>query len=100
MYWQVSSGFTGSWIVSGSGLALTIGSLAGILAFVAGFIINRPVTERLAAMSKEMQSSGGLPSPEQMEELRTQQERLSKGGLYVAILLAISVIGMSIARFL
>ena len=100
MYWRVSGGLSGSWISSGPGLALTIGSLAGILAFVSGLAINRPAAERLAALSREMQSAGGPPSPEQMAELRAQQARLSKGGLYVAILLVVSVFGMSAARFL
>jgi hypothetical protein len=100
LYWPVSGGLSGRWIVSGPGLALTIGSFAGILAFVSGFVINRPAAERLATLSREMQSAGKPPSPEQMAELRAQQERLSKGGLYSAILLAVSVIGMSVARFL
>jgi hypothetical protein len=35
-----------------------------------------------------------------MAAMSAQQERLSKGGLIIAILLAISVIGMAAARFL
>lgn len=100
MYWRVSGGLSGLWIVSGPGLALTLGSLAGILAYVSGLVISRPAAARLAALSKDMQSAGGPPSPEQMAELGAQQERLSKGGRYAAILLAVSVIGMSAARFL
>lgn len=97
MYWQVSGGLSRSWLVLAPGLALTIGSLAGILAFVLGLVINRPAADRLAALSREMQSVGGPPSSEQMAELRAQQQRLSMGGLYGAILLAIAVIGMASA---
>lgn len=97
LYWPVSDRLSGAWIVSGQGLALTIGSLAGILAFVAGFVINRPAAERLAALSLEMKSAGGPPSSEQIAELHSQQERLSKGGLYGAILLVVAVIGMALA---
>ncbi len=48
MYWRVSSGLNGLWIASGPGLALTVGSLAGIIAFISGLVINRPAAERLA----------------------------------------------------
>jgi uncharacterized membrane protein len=97
MYWRVSGGFSRSLLVSSSGLWLTIGSLAGILAFVLGLMINRPAAERLAALSREMQSAGGPPSSEKMAELRVQQQRLAMGGLYGAILLAVTVIGMALA---
>jgi hypothetical protein len=97
MYWQVSGGLSGLWLVSPSGLALTIGSLAGILAFILGLGISRPAAERLAALSREMQSAGGPPSSDQMAEQRVQQQRLAMGGLYGAILLAVSVIGMALA---
>jgi uncharacterized membrane protein len=96
MYWQASGGFSGSWIVSAKGLSLTIGSLAGILAFVLGLAVNRPAAERMAALSKEMQLAGGPPRPEQLTELRTQQARLSSAGRYGAILLAVAVIGMAL----
>ena len=97
MYWQESGGLSSSWLVSPPGLALTISSLAGILAFVLGLAINRPAAERLAGLSRAMQSAGGPPSSEQMAELRAQQRRLSMGGLYGALLLAIAVIGMALA---
>ena len=100
MYWPVSGGLSGRWIVSGPGVALTIGSLAGIVAYITGLMINRPAAERMAALSREMQSVAGSPSPNQIAELRARQKQLSKGGLYAAILLVISVIGMSSAQYL
>ena len=100
MYWPVSGGLNGRWIVSGAGLALTIKSLAGILAFVSALVIVRPAAERLAALSKEMQSAGKPPSPQQLAELSVLGERISKGGLYAAILLAVTLFGTAVARFL
>jgi uncharacterized membrane protein len=100
MYWRTSGGLSGHWIASATGVALTIGSLAGILAFALGFAVSRPAAERLAALSKEMQVAGRPPSPELIGQLRAQQERLSKGGQYGALLLAVCVIGMSLARYL
>jgi small-conductance mechanosensitive channel len=100
MYWPASGGLSGRWLVSGAGLAVTIKSLAGILAFVSGLVISRPAAERLAALSKEVQSAGKPPSPQQLGQLRVQGEQLSRGGLYSAILLGITVVGASVARFL
>ena len=100
LYWRMSGRISWAWIVSGPGLSLTIGSLAGGLAYVIGHAISRPAARRMAELSMEMQSAGGTPSPEQMAALSAQQKRLSRGGLYAAILLAISVIGMAAARFL
>lgn len=100
LYWRASGGLTGRWIVSGPGLALTIGSLAGILAIGFGLAISRPAAERMAALGREMRSAGGSPSTEQMAEVRAHQQRLRKGGLYAAMLLVVSVVGMSAARVL
>ena len=100
LYWPVSGRLSGPWIVSAAGLALTIGSLAGILGFVTGLAISRPAAQRLAALSKEIQSAGGPPSQGLIGQLRVQQQQLSKGGQYGAILLAVSVIGMAAARYL
>lgn len=100
MYYRVSGGLNPGWVTSGPGLALTIGALAAIAAFISGMVINRPAAQRMAVLSREMQSAGGPPSPAQLAELRAQQERLSQGGLYAAILLLIAVIGMSIAEYL
>jgi uncharacterized membrane protein len=100
LYWRVSGRLSGAWILSGQGLALTIGSLAAGLAYVSGHAISRPAAKRIAELSSEIQSAGSPPSPEQMAAMSAQQKRLSKGGLIIAILLAISVIGMAAARFL
>ena len=97
MYWQVSGQLSGTWLVSRSGLSLTVGGLAGIVAFVLGLVMISPAGNRLAALMREIQSSGGPPSAKQQAELRAIQERIAKGGLYVAVLLVITVIGMVLA---
>ncbi|MGE5138202.1 MAG: hypothetical protein ACM3JD_01960 [Rudaea sp.] len=97
MYWQVSGGLSGAWLVSGSGLLLTVAGLAGIVAFVLGLVMIGPAANRLTALGGEIRSSGGPPSASQQAELRAIQERIARGGLYVAVLLVITVIGMALA---
>lgn len=100
IYWRSSGGLDGNWIASGPGLALTLGSLAGILAFVLGLAYNRPIAQRLAELSRQLQTAGGPPSPTQMAALQGHQTRLRKAGLLVAVLLAVTVVTMSVARYL
>ena len=100
MYWQVSGHLSGPWLASPPGIALTIGAAAGILAFVLGLVMISPAAQRLGTLSRQVQSSGAPPSPAQQAELRAIQQRIVNGGRYVAILLVIAVIGMSVARYL
>ncbi len=100
MYWRVSGNLNVHWLFSPAGLALTVGSLAGIIEFLFGLVYIRPAADKLALISREIESSGGQPSPEQLERLGVQNERLSRGGLYGAVLLAVCVIGMSLPKYL
>jgi uncharacterized membrane protein len=100
LYWWSSGGLAATWIVSGTGLALTIGGLAGVATFVIGLVVNAPAAKRLAAVAGEMQSAGGPPKPEQLAEMKALQERIANGGIAGALLLAVSVVGMAVAQYL
>ncbi len=70
MYWIMSSSLQLAWISNPRRVALTFGSLAGILAFAIGLAIQGPAAGRMAAIQKEMQTVGGPPNATQMAELR------------------------------
>jgi len=72
------------WISSTVGLALTVGSVAGILAFALGLIVQAPANAHLAAV--------------QMAEIAAQQKKISDGAWWGAVLMTIALIGMFIAR--
>lgn len=97
--WRLSVGFQLSWFLSPSGLTLAIGAFAGIAAAILGGVITSPAAMQLQALTQAMQSAGGPPRPEQLVKLQAFQQRLSRAGLWGAILLLICVAGMSIARF-
>lgn len=98
MYWIDSRGFHFDWITSPPGIALTIGSVAGILAFLLGLTVEMPTTNRIAVIQKEMKAAGSLPTPSQIEELNVLQERMSVASRWGTVLMVIAVLGMSGTR--
>ena len=100
LFWRVSGGLQAIWLVTGQGVSLTIGSLAGIVTLVEGFTIQNRESMRLAALGKVMQAAGGPPSPAQMEQMRATQAKLARGGEIGAVLLAVCVVAMAAARLL
>jgi len=100
MYWLDSGGLQAGWITSGTGLGFTIGAVAGLAAFVIGVFISRPAVARLGLLAQQVQASGGPPTPAQGAEIQALQKRTSQSALWTAILLALALIGMSIARYL
>lgn len=98
MYWIDSGGFQINWISTPSGITMTIGSLAGILAFLLGLTVQMPASARIAALQKEIQAAGGPPTSSQMTEMHILQDRISNASRWGAILMVIAVLGMAIAR--
>ncbi len=97
MYWVASGGLQAAWIGSRAGIGLTIGGVAGVLAFVIGLLVQGPASARIAAVQKEIQAAGGPPSPAQMAAIGAQQKRISDGSRWGAVLMVIALIGMAIA---
>jgi hypothetical protein len=98
MFLVDSRGFQIDWISTLPGIALTTGSLAGILAFFVGLSVQMPASARMAAIQKEIQAAGKPPSPSQLEELNVLQDRIATASRWGAVLMVIAVIGMTSAR--
>ncbi len=96
LFWIASGGLQVSWITTGAGLGTTLGGLAGLAAFFYGLLVIGPTAVRMAALGTQMQSAGGPPASSQLSEMATLEARLTQGGLWSAVLLAIAVIGMVI----
>jgi hypothetical protein len=99
MYWR-DSGFQLAWILSPTGIAFTIGGLAGLSGLGVAFSVSRPAIMRVAALAKEMMAAGGPPTPAQMGEIQALQARITQGGRWLAALLGIAVTAMAVARYL
>ncbi len=99
LYWMLS-GFRGSFIVSGRGLTLTLGSLAGAIAWVMGILNQQPTGKHMKALSDEIAATSGPPQPEQLAEMKHLADKLSKDGIASTILVSISLIGMAISQYI
>lgn len=100
LYWRVSGGLTGAWVTSGPGIGFTIGGLAAIVAFVAGFALIKPRVDRVSTLGAEMKAAGGPPAQAQIDEMGGLQRQLRQIGLADAILLTVAVFFMAISRYL
>lgn len=98
MYLIDSNGFQINWISTTSGISITIGSIAGILACLVGLSVQMPASARMAAIQIEIQASGKPPMPSQMEELQVLQDRISNASRWGAVLMVIAVLGMAMTR--
>ena len=100
MFWRVSGGFSAGFFSSGTGLALTIGGLAGISAFLHGLGVTGRASARMGTLAREIMAAGGPPSPAQMQEAQALGAKLSSAAVVTAVLLSVALIGMSVAQYL
>jgi uncharacterized membrane protein len=99
LYWLIYR-FNLGWILTLSGTALTLGSLAGIAAFLIGTFSTGPKARRLAELGRQVQAAGGPPTPAQAQELGKLQAQLAASSTWSTILATVSLILMSVARYL
>lgn len=81
---------------TGSGLALTLGSLFGLLTMGMGMSTGRK-TKEIQALGAEM--AGGAPKPEQVSRMAQLQASLARSGSLSAILMTLSLLGMILSEY-
>jgi len=96
----IITGFRPAFLMSGYGLTLTIGALAGIISWIMVVFLVRGIFSRMAAIGQMIQSQGGTPTPEQVGEMQSLAKRLGSLGNYNLVFMAIAVVGMSTARYI
>lgn len=97
LYWRQSGNLQPAWILSAPGLALTVGSLAGLTSFVLGISIIEPSVKRLGVLGAQVAAAGN-PTEQQRTDLSGLQRRLTRVTRADAYVLIVAVIGMAIAR--
>ena len=100
LYWIDSNGLQATWIGTPFGLALTIGGIAGLIAFVGGNLLIKTNVEKLAEVGAAIKAAGGPPSEALLREMRDVQARLHTVGVWDTVILAVAVIAMASARYL
>ncbi|MFQ5943966.1 MAG: hypothetical protein ACE5JF_10470 [Anaerolineales bacterium] len=86
--------FNIDWLSTTQGIIFTIGTLVGISAFVAGFLLGSN-SRQLAELGASLE---GPPSSEQAAEIAGFQNRLANLGAITSILLLVTLISMAIAQ--
>ncbi|MBC8046905.1 MAG: hypothetical protein H7Y00_08930 [Fimbriimonadaceae bacterium] len=99
LFWELSGGFQSAWFSSHYGMTLSIGGTTGLIAYIIGVTMNRPAGMRMAALSKAIAASGGVPTPEQAQQVQDARNKLISATNRIAGLLVITVIAMAIARY-
>lgn len=94
-----SNHFNMEWIGTPTGIALSIGALAGVAAFLHGGFVTGRLTSRAAKLGQELAASQGPPPSEKLAEMAALQERLVRNGRISALLLLIAVGGMSLTGY-
>lgn len=85
---------------SSFGLALGLGGIAALIAWLGGNLLIPQTLGKVGAIITEMKAGAGPPSDEQMVRLRAVQGRLRLIGLVDIVLLAFAVVTMASARYL
>jgi hypothetical protein len=88
------------WIISPLGLGLTIGSLAGLAAFLLGFLSTGPTAKKIGALAGQIEAAGAPPGPEQAAEMGRLQAKLTRSSRWSTILATAALVFMSVARYL
>jgi uncharacterized membrane protein len=99
LYIYASGGFNQAWIRTGTGIGFSIGSLAGLAAFIAGTFFIGPISGRMGVIGQQIAKSGGPPSQDQLNQLHVLEKRLSRVETIDFISLTISMIAMATARY-
>jgi hypothetical protein len=99
LYWRMSGGFQSAYVRSPTGLTLAFGGLAALSAFAIGVGVMRPATLQAASLA---QAAAQVPSPEHDARLAAAQRlrlRAASSGRVVALLLALALGAMALARY-
>jgi hypothetical protein len=100
LYWKDWHDYAslGDFVSSGFGLALTLGAVAAIAAFLIGLFGTRPSVARLLALAARAAASEGGPPPEVAQEIPRVQARLKVLARTAFAFIVVAVLAMSTAR--
>jgi uncharacterized membrane protein len=99
LLWKLSDGFQNGLMATEHGMILSMGGGLAIIAFFIGLFVNRPTVVRISHLGQTMAKQGSPPSAEQMQQLMALRKKLFTATNIVAVLLALTVIAMSIVRY-
>ena len=100
LYWRIFGRFHPGAGASRAELALALGGLASLLAFVIGVTLLRPSALRIGTLGAEMTQAPAERKAELQAEIGRLRGRMRKSGRWVAALLGVVVLTMAVGRYL
>lgn len=100
LYSKVSVGFQPEYMRSRPGMAIGVGGLTAILAFLLGVSIVRPSMLKAVALSQAAAAGPAAERDARMAEAQALRIRAGKAGTAVALLLIVTTVAMAVARYL
>jgi uncharacterized membrane protein len=101
LYWHdwQQAGSLGHFVEGRFGLALTIGSVSAIVAFLVGLLGTRPTMQRMLALSGQLAAAGDAPPPGLPQELQRVQARARTLAKTNLAFVALAAVAMATARY-
>lgn len=101
LYWHdwQQAGSLGDFVGTEFGLAITIGSVSAIVAFLIGLFGTKPTVERLLALGAQMAAAGESPPPELGQELQRTQARARTLAKTNLAFVTFAALAMATARY-
>jgi hypothetical protein len=100
LYWQTSSGLSGTWLTSAHGITLTIGAIIGILAMLHGIFATGPIVTKMGTVAKDILSRQGPPPPELMQQAQALGARLGSNSMASVAMGALALFFMAGSNYL
>lgn len=100
LYRRISGGFQAAWITSSVGMSYTIGAVSAIVAFATGVGVLRPAAMRAAGLGARLAEAPEGERAGIQQEMQRFQGRMRMAGRVVAVLLAVALVTMAVARYM
>jgi len=96
LLWSMSGHFSSGFMGSRSGILLSVGMLAGLVALCIGLFGTVPANRRMGAIAAGAAGRGGPPSPEEVAEMTRLRDRIGLLVRVVGVLMLVAVVTMAL----
>ena len=97
LLWTLSGGFSAGFMGSASGILISTGGLAGILALLVGAHVSLPTARKLGELGRQLaESGGGAPAQGDLDEMARLQRKLTRALRTAGILLLVAILSMAL----
>jgi len=98
MFWPMAVSMP-STLHSGYGMMISVGALAGIIAWILAIFVIRRIMGQIQTQGQVIQAQEGPPSQDQLELMAALSARMSLFGKLVLGFLFLALLGMSVAQY-